>query len=203
MMYLSKLDLDARVKEVRRDLSDVHQLHRSVMSMFPEVPGETPRVDLGVLYRLEPGDKAVLLVQSSAPAERQPAGFTIAGSRPLEPLLDALQPGQRVRYRVVANATRSTFERGTRGKLKALTGQDASEWWQRRAAVCGLQLGADHTAETVGLTGRRGENQVTVIGTRFDGIATVLDADSLRTAVREGIGRAKAYGCGLLSLALQ
>ncbi|MFS8202560.1 type I-E CRISPR-associated protein Cas6/Cse3/CasE [Streptomyces sp. CWNU-52B] len=37
--------------------------------------------------------------------------------------------------------------------------------------------------------------------TRFDGQATITDPDQLRHALLHGIGRAKAYGAGLLSLA--
>lgn len=37
--------------------------------------------------------------------------------------------------------------------------------------------------------------------TRFDGTAAVIDADLLRAKITEGIGRGKAYGCGLLTIA--
>ncbi|WP_254667604.1 type I-E CRISPR-associated protein Cas6/Cse3/CasE [Streptomyces sp. SolWspMP-sol7th] len=36
---------------------------------------------------------------------------------------------------------------------------------------------------------------------RFDGTATIADAEQLRTALVHGIGPGKAYGCGLLSIA--
>ncbi|MFD6434343.1 type I-E CRISPR-associated protein Cas6/Cse3/CasE [Streptomyces venezuelae] len=36
---------------------------------------------------------------------------------------------------------------------------------------------------------------------RFDGTATIVAPDLLRTALQKGIGRGKAYGCGLLSIA--
>jgi CRISPR system Cascade subunit CasE len=35
----------------------------------------------------------------------------------------------------------------------------------------------------------------------FDGIAVIKDAELVRAAVQTGIGRGKAYGCGLLSIA--
>ncbi|WP_425271601.1 type I-E CRISPR-associated protein Cas6/Cse3/CasE [Nocardia neocaledoniensis] len=38
------------------------------------------------------------------------------------------------------------------------------------------------------------------VATRFDGIATIHDVDLVRSAVADGIGRGKSYGCGLLSL---
>jgi CRISPR-associated protein Cas6/Cse3/CasE subtype I-E len=36
---------------------------------------------------------------------------------------------------------------------------------------------------------------------QFDGYLQVIDPDKLLTALRQGIGPAKAFGCGLLSLA--
>lgn len=38
--------------------------------------------------------------------------------------------------------------------------------------------------------------------TRYDGTATITDPDALTHALLTGIGRAKPYGAGLLSLAL-
>lgn len=48
---------------------------------------------------------------------------------------------------------------------------------------------------------RRGEQQVTLARARFDGMLEVADADLLKAALTGGIGRAKAYGCGLMTLA--
>jgi CRISPR system Cascade subunit CasE len=36
---------------------------------------------------------------------------------------------------------------------------------------------------------------------RYDGHLIITDPDAFTTAILNGIGRAKAYGCGLLSLA--
>ncbi len=43
--------------------------------------------------------------------------------------------------------------------------------------------------------------QVTLSTAQFDGVLTVVDADRLREALTAGIGRGKAYGCGLMTLA--
>lgn len=44
-------------------------------------------------------------------------------------------------------------------------------------------------------------HRVTLVVAQYDGVLTVTDADRLRTALCDGIGPAKAYGCGLLTLA--
>ena len=53
-MYLSLLKLNPLSRMVRRDMSDVTQMHRTVMSAYPQAePGKNPREEHGVLYRLD------------------------------------------------------------------------------------------------------------------------------------------------------
>lgn len=53
-MYLSRLLLDPRGRHVRRDLADCHQLHRTIMSAFPDLglatttPGTPPSLPVAV-----------------------------------------------------------------------------------------------------------------------------------------------------------
>ncbi|MEF9903907.1 type I-E CRISPR-associated protein Cas6/Cse3/CasE [Streptomyces sp. P9-A2] len=51
-----------------------------------------------------------------------------------------------------------------------------------------------------GPEGRRG-NPVTVVTATFEGRLEVIDPDALRRTLTQGVGRARAYGCGLLTLA--
>ncbi|MEU0769521.1 type I-E CRISPR-associated protein Cas6/Cse3/CasE [Streptomyces albogriseolus] len=51
-----------------------------------------------------------------------------------------------------------------------------------------------------GAGGRR-DKPVTVVAVTFEGRLEVTDADLLRRTLTQGIGRARAYGCGLLTLA--
>jgi CRISPR system Cascade subunit CasE len=48
---------------------------------------------------------------------------------------------------------------------------------------------------------RRGQQTVTLRVATFDGRFRVVDPTALRAALVNGIGRAKAYGCGLMTLA--
>ncbi|SHL85097.1 CRISPR-associated protein Cas6/Cse3/CasE, subtype I-E/ECOLI [Micrococcus luteus] len=43
-------------------------------------------------------------------------------------------------------------------------------------------------------------NRVTLRVVQFDGVLTVEDADRLRQSLQDGMGRAKGYGCGLMTL---
>ncbi len=48
---------------------------------------------------------------------------------------------------------------------------------------------------------RRQEGRVTIVTTEFMGHLQVVDAKALRRTLTNGIGHARAYGCGLLTLA--
>ena len=89
----------------------------------------------------------------------------------------------------------------------ALSGAAAEEWWLRQAEAAGLKPLGIHSQPLDAVRGRRGtqgdaaEQHVRHARIRFDGAATIIDPDLLRTKITEGIGRGKSYGCGLLSIA--
>ena len=71
-MYLSRLAINPRSRDVQQDLADIYQMHRTVMSAFPHVEGkDDARAELAVLYRLETVERSrevVLLVPVPDPA---------------------------------------------------------------------------------------------------------------------------------------
>ncbi|MFJ1975293.1 type I-E CRISPR-associated protein Cas6/Cse3/CasE [Streptomyces sp. NPDC087903] len=50
-------------------------------------------------------------------------------------------------------------------------------------------------------SGQRKGKPVTLVSVTFDGRLEVADPDALRRTLTQGVGRAKAYGCGLITLA--
>src|SRR5690349_15359059 len=66
-MILSRLFLNSRSREVRRDLADCQEMHRTVMSGLPQVNSSAARSELAVLFRVEESPVTglpALLVQS-------------------------------------------------------------------------------------------------------------------------------------------
>ncbi|MCC3768638.1 type I-E CRISPR-associated protein Cas6/Cse3/CasE [Streptomyces sp. UNOC14_S4] len=214
--WLARLLLNPASRAVQHDLRDIAVLHRRLMALFPDGLGDSPRARAGLLFRLDHDGTGAptLLVQSrTAPdASRLPDGYAHVGIREMSPVLEALRPGLTVRYRLFGNAIKRCGRNSTEGRWKqaiVLHGPDAENWWAAQAHRAGLTLHtvqAD-TADTLTAwhrTGRTaGTDKIAVHhkGTRFDGIATIHDADALRHALLHGIGRSKSYGCGLLSLA--
>ena len=119
-----------------------------------------------------------------------------------------MHSGTQVRYRIDANPTKRLGNSAgdKKGRLAPLHGADAEEWWHRRAAESGLELLSTTASAMPDILGsrnrdRRGRCRATSHGvTRFEGVAVVADPEKVRSAVVEGVGRARTYGCGLLSI---
>lgn len=227
--WMTRMLLNPRSRQVQRDLRNVADLHRTVMRLVPDGLGAAPRALAGALFRLETdgAGEPVLLVQTRVrpSTDRLPTGYARTESRPMDALLSALRPGLPVRYRLAANAVRRCGPHSTAGNWKQaipLRGPEADQWWTDRAAAAGLALrtlvsrSADpattwHTpipaptppveAGPTPAAKDRGDRRIDRAVTLFEGDALVTDPDTLRTALLNGIGRSKSYGCGLLSLA--
>ena len=220
-MFLCKLLLNPRHRAVRRDLSDRYQLHRTVMSLFPDAGG---RAKLQVLFRLEvDGAAPVLYVQSAVAPDlsRFPDDYVlpdwiegVAQAKGLASAWDSLQQDQRLRFRLQANPTRQRFVRGGRGKTVALRSEaDLLGWLEKRADASGfaLQRTANRAVavqlrpleDVVGWRRSDGgaRSRITLGATQFDGRLRVTDLNRFRLALAKGVGGGRAWGLGLLSIA--
>ncbi len=212
-LHLARLSLNPFSQEVRDDLKDRGSLHRRIQALFPDQLGPEPRAAARILFRLERTERsATVLIQSAIPINRNalPHDYTTADIeyRELTPLLEWAQTGNAVQFRIDANPVRAVLPRldpgqkPPRGKRVPLQGQDAVDWWHRKAERAGLQPHTILDLEQPAATARReGGRRIALRVTRFEGTATVTDPDALRDALREGIGQGRAYGLGLLSIA--
>jgi len=124
---------------------------------------------------------------------------------PYDPFLTHLKQGQQWQFRLRANPTYSKKDvegPGKRGKIIPCETIDAQKaWLEVRMMKHGVTLnGFELTSREVNRFDRNGRT-ITLNTATFEGILTVVDPDLLREAMIYGIGRAKAYGCGLLTLA--
>jgi CRISPR system Cascade subunit CasE len=199
------------------------------MRAFPADAGPSPRAAHAILYRLDQdrGDRLVLLVQSRTKPmiERWPAGYVLdmggdldlafssVGENPAVRSVDsenaALGPGRRFAFRLRANTTRKVDTKsgpdGVRrhGRRVPVRGdEERLRWFARHAEAAGFEVEGGHVRITeIAASGGRGGKSVTVAGALFEGVLVVRDADLFRKALDSGIGPAKAYGFGLLSIA--
>jgi CRISPR system Cascade subunit CasE len=135
-------------------------------------------------------------------------------TRPYTPFLTSLRPGQQWAFRLTANPVRygnppkNAPNPTQRQRFGHVTATQQQQWLLDRAERAGFRLTTNTSGETeltvhnrATHTFRRGTGTVTLRTATFDGRLEVTDADVLRTVLTGGLGHAKAYGCGLLTLA--
>ncbi|WP_209307700.1 type I-E CRISPR-associated protein Cas6/Cse3/CasE [Geodermatophilus sp. DF01-2] len=222
MTYLSRVRLNPARRSGRPLLGSPQVMHAAVMAAFPGRLAD--RTSERVLWRLDPADgEAVLYVVSPEQPDFthliEQAGWPTLPtweSRDYAPLLDRLAVGQRWAFRLTANPTRSRplKEGAPSQRFGHVTVSQQQAWLVGRAEQAGFELppvlGLDAQKRPEnGLVVRnrsvdrfrRGEGTVTLSRAMFEGQLVVGDPAVLRATLTGGIGPAKAYGCGLLTLA--
>lgn len=221
-MFLSRIHLNPRCREVRRDLADPYQLHSTLCRAFSPPDRRCP--EGAFLWRLESETGPLgprILVQSWAKpdwagigVEGWLAGFdpSIDLARRLE--LDSLEPGRRFRFRLRANPC--VKRNGKRLGLLRLEEQEA--WIERKGNQHGYELPQPESFDCRNLMPerridvrvsqeqmlrgkQRTGNEIRVYSVLYDGFLSVTEPEKFRDALRTGIGHGKSMGLGLLSIA--
>lgn len=230
-MYLSRLTLNPRTRRVQRELANPYELHRTLMSAFPEKLPEGERV----LFRMDVDDRTgiptVLLQSHTAPdwawlGDPRANGYLLRApeSKPFELTFIT---GQMLAFHLRANPTekhstpedRAARRQGHRDPL--YREEDQIAWLERKAAAGGFHLirvavlkegntygrqpgekATEDAVETVE-DAEKGpkKRRFTLYAVRFEGLLQVTDPTKLWETVQQGIGPGKGLGFGLLSLA--
>ncbi|MDQ1123858.1 type I-E CRISPR-associated protein Cas6/Cse3/CasE [Microbacterium trichothecenolyticum] len=228
-MFLSRVRLNPARRSSRPVLASPHVLHAAVLAAFPDPsPRATGRVlwrldtdaTSATVYVVSPEqpDFTHLVEQAGWPS--LPEGWIV---RPYGPLLSRITQGQHYRFRLTANPVRSTrspeSESGARGKVFGhVTVAQQTDWLLSRAERLGFAIArtsaghdtderplvpAPHLSVTNSgtVSFSRRETRVTLRVATYEGLLEVTSPEDFRRTLTHGIGRAKGYGCGLLTIA--
>jgi len=212
-MYLSRLLLNPRSRQVQRELADPYEMHRTVMKAFSDQLAEAERV----LFRVDMHPRtgiSTLLVQSH---EKPDWSFLLAPEKnyllgvenpAVKPVNIALKAGQVLAFRLRANPTVKKDREGKKqGQRVGLVREEEQlAWLQSKIEAAGGVLVSAHVAGEANLRGKLfiekdDERRMRFVSVQFDGILQVKDPDLLVNTVGAGIGSGKGLGFGLLSLA--
>ncbi len=248
-LYLSRLFLNARSRQVWSELAQPYEMHRTLMRAFPQI---SPREEGGarekydVLFRAdaeENQNRVIVYIQSTiepdwsfldglrdyllAAAHRSNSACKdISGS------YESLQDGQVLSFRLRANPTKriakvSEEDAELKGKRVGLLREEEQLGWlirkgleREKGKVGGFEILMKEVEDRDGemmrvprvdirlegkQKGRKQEEKhsckTTHLAVRFDGLLRVTDAEAFRETLVRGIGSAKAFGFGLLSIA--
>ncbi|MER7002769.1 type I-E CRISPR-associated protein Cas6/Cse3/CasE [Dactylosporangium sp. NPDC000555] len=218
-MFLTRFTIDPARRGARKLLASPQAMHAAVRAAFA-APDDHERPGARTLWRLDTtvgGSIQLYLVSPGRPdlthLVDQAGGATAEAwtTRAYDGLLASLHSGQRWAFRLTANPThsgRKTAESKDTQRFGRLRAAEQTQWLVDRSARCGFGVATQqdgqpnlmlHRRQT--LTFNRGMHKVTLTTVTYDGVLEVTDADAFRQALTLGIGHAKAYGCGLLTIA--
>lgn len=199
-MYLSKVMITGKA------CHNPYEIHRALWRMFPE------DVNAGrdFLFRVEKSSRqqVELLMQSiRQPVSQNPNAYILASrDYPLE-----LPMGQCVRFLLVANPVKTIDDekgrKNTKGEVKKcrvpLIDESEQRLWMERKLDVSARLEVLIIANCLPRYFRKSKANMAgkIQPVRFQGILQVTEPINLKEMIINGIGPAKAFGCGLLSLA--
>lgn len=210
---LTRVPLDLTRSGTRRKLASEQVMH-AVIAAATDAGAERR-----VLWRIdgEAAQRTLYVVSPDAPdvsrlSQELLVDEDAIDSRDYQPLLDSLSNGQEFRFRLRANPIINKYREGRdqRSARVPLVGLDAQlGWLERQAERHGFELARSRMGQPEVLVygqenmqfSKRSGRIVTIRALVFEGILRVTDAELVRSALVSGVGPAKAYGCGLLTLA--
>jgi len=249
-LYLSRLILNPRSRQVWSELAQPYEMHKTLMRAFPIVSGDEgikAREKFGVLFRADEDDRlgrVIVYVQSTVEPDwsfmellhdylLDESERPNLASKDVAKTYERLRNGQILSFRLRANPTRKIDTKsgpdGQRraGKRVELQGEEEQISWLIRKGkerekkepggfeiVMMEVIGRDGKVLRVPslnvypegkLQGRKREEEsphkTTHMAVRFEGLLRITDAGAFRETLARGIGGAKAFGFGLLSVA--
>lgn len=203
-MFLSKLELNPRSRRVHNEITRPYEMHRTVMSGFPQFDEQDRD---RVLFRVDSNDRTRqinLLVQSGISPEwsqvQRDSQYCI--SDPLhKEFRPALSSGQQRYFRIRANPT--VKKNGKRVGLQKEEDQQA--WLSRKADLGGFEIESLSIKDEGKINDYKGtgnnSRDLSFYSVIFEGTLLVTDPDLFQLTLEKGVGPGKGIGFGLLSIA--
>jgi CRISPR system Cascade subunit CasE len=212
-MYMSQIK-PGKSLAVRSILSNPNKIHGIIERSFA---GERE----GALWRIDTlcGEDIVLILSNHKPdltnAETQLESIS-AKTIDYDRFLESIKENTHYRFRLAANpvfrdnktkklvAIAGVNERDEHDIKSGLSKRSQTEWLSERAERNGFELTADEfnvvRSSYLDFYKNGKKDHVRIKLAVFEGILRVSDTGLFRNALMCGIGREKAYGCGLLTV---
>lgn len=182
---------------------DPYQQHRALWQLFPDRPTDE-RDFLFRVDEIQRGKGAMALLLSAGQPKTAPVAEVIAS----KPMPQNIAEGARLRFRLRANpvkAIKDAKRLDKNGEAKSIRvplihEEEQLKWLLRKFAGI-AELETARVWQEPALFFRKQDMSGKIQPVCFEGVLTVLDNEALFAMLRQGIGPAKAMGCGLLSLA--
>ena len=204
VMYLSKIIIKPE------KMNNAYELHRVLWELFPDRPDE----ERPFLFRVEnqSNQGAQILMQSLyQPIERSENASCLA----VKAVNYDFSAGQMLRFRVRANPAVKIKDPGKgdfirngitqmRSSRVPLVGDNQQSWFEKKLQGNGARLIHVNVMQEQPLYFRKSnaKHAGKIISVLFEGVLEVVSPDGFHKIIANGIGPAKSFGMGLISLAV-
>lgn len=220
-MYMSCIELDLSHRKTLETVVSPYRTHAAIEGAFGS---EAIREDstCRILWRIDDAKASNFArlyivspeaLEASKAAEHFGVAESSAASKDYLPFAKRIKQGDVWRFRLKANPVRRVLvdkgRRSNAGVVGTIQGHvtvpQQLAWLESHAEPNGFELVNGISDVTVSHRSRevfnRSDAKVTLVTAQFDGVLRVGDVDRFRHALGFGIGRAKGFGCGLLTIA--
>lgn len=212
-LYVSALHLDRQAVKALK-ITDPYSLHRVVYSLFPDVRTEAEKlshIQSGIVYADQGGEydgfqpmRKVLMISDRPPAvQAKDEQGNLYGEVICKSLVEEFLSHTRYQFKVQANPVRKDKQTGKRIAIK---GREATRQWfiDRAPKSWGFEVDTKHLqidAIDVLQFRKQQDGPVITIGkAHIQGALTVTDPEQFKQSFKNGIGKGRAFGCGLLQI---
>ncbi|MEW6380591.1 MAG: type I-E CRISPR-associated protein Cas6/Cse3/CasE [bacterium] len=189
-MHLSELSMDWSLTQ------NPYKIHRHLWQAFPGMPDS----NRPFLFRVNPGKKgepSQVIMQSDVTPNRAslPHGCSLLRTKGVSP---SFREGQFLRFLVCANPTKRLNQ--ARCRVPLIDETALIDWLAGKLNEAAELEEAQVFSKRI-LYFRKDNQPGKIVTVTFSGILLVRSPEKLLNLVQRGIGPAKSFGCGLLSLA--
>lgn len=212
-MYMSRVTINPQRRESKAAAANINRLHAQVMNALPKRGKDAST--RSPLWRMDRGkhEHQLYIVSDTKPdlrAIHEGYGWdSIPGeSKDYSSFLDMLNVGDEFNFRLTANPTfnrEMNTDKGVRVvRTPHRTPYHQNAWLRSKGNMYGFEVLSDpliSPLRTLKFTKNDVKKTCVTVGVvTFDGALRVTDIDAFRDALSLGIGRSKAYGCGLITV---
>jgi CRISPR system Cascade subunit CasE len=211
MIYLSKIPLNPKSRQVKSDMGNLYEIHRTIMQAFPK---DQDRKNAAVLFRLENKTSGTppsltVLVQSKIKPDwqflQETNNYLAEASVQVKEFSPIIKQSDVFRYVLCANPTLRKSD--TKKLVPIVKESELMDWILSKGVQYGFKpelasLMIQKQPPVVLYKKQDGKiHKINLAMTDFTGILKVQDPEKFYSGLTTGIGRGRSFGCGLLSIA--
>jgi len=196
MHFLSQYQLTISESRFLK-LYDSYSVHKAVVTLFEDIRNGDRKKSSGVLYAdkgVRRGRRTILILSDRKPKEPSSGGIAVRN------LSDLYLGYSAYSFELIINAVKRDSKTG---KIIPIKGrQSIADWFLKKCPSWGFFV-PDSSFVVAGIEVdqfKKSNCHVTLQKVKMTGLLEVEDHDIFVNSVYNGIGRGKAFGCGLLQI---